>query len=166
MIINCCNDFADSMLWKKLPLMNGASIEQKRLFYLKQSMLDLSLLNAQRQEGLRLNIFDIELAFSALMLLVGRHEGHPACKKVEYWDAGIAICLEQGADLHMAHLMPWPLTVSCFSKIQIGFTFLVPAHLGRSWKRPLNGFAVVVANSCIICYPVVLCMAVGCYNVT
>jgi len=111
--------------------MNGASIEQKRLFYLKQSMLDSSLLNAQRQEGLRLNIFDIELAFSALMLLVGRHEGHPACKKVEYWDAGIAICLEQGADLHMAHLMPWPLTVSCFSKIQISFTFLVPAHLGR-----------------------------------
>jgi len=63
-----------------LPLMNGASIEQERLFYLKQSMLDSSLLNAQRQEGLRLNIFDIELAFSALMLLVGRHEGHPACK--------------------------------------------------------------------------------------
>jgi len=30
----------------------------------------------------------------------------------------------------MAQLMPLPLTVSCFSKIQIGFTFLVPAHLG------------------------------------
>ena len=40
------------------------------------------------------------------------------------------ICLERGADLHMAQLMPLPLTVSCFSKIQIGFTFLVPAHLG------------------------------------
>jgi len=41
----------------------------------------------------------------------------------------LVICLEQGADLHEAQLMPLPLTVSCFSKIQIGFTFLVPAHL-------------------------------------
>ena len=42
----------------------------------------------------------------------------------------MVVCLERGADLHMAQLMPLPLTVSCFSKIQIGFTFLVPAHLG------------------------------------
>ena len=42
----------------------------------------------------------------------------------------MVICLEQGADFHMAQLMPLPLTVSCFSKIQIGFTFLVLAHLG------------------------------------
>ena len=48
------------------------------------------------------------------------------------------ICLQQGADLHMAKLMPLPLTVSCFSKIQIGFTFLVPAHLGSPRKGPLN----------------------------
>jgi len=40
----------------------------------------------------------------------------------------VVICLERGADLHMAQLMPLPLTVSCFSKIQIGFTFLVPDH--------------------------------------
>ena len=38
----------------------------------------------------------------------------------------MVICLQQGADLHMAQLMPLPLTVSCFSKTQIGFTFLVP----------------------------------------
>jgi len=38
----------------------------------------------------------------------------------------VVICLERGADLHMFQLMPLPLTVSCFSKIQIGFTFLVP----------------------------------------
>jgi len=70
-------------------------------------------------------------AFSALTLLVGRQEGHPACKKTDWWGAGKVICLERGADcLHMAQLMPMPLTVSCFSKIQIGFTFLVPAHLG------------------------------------
>jgi len=42
----------------------------------------------------------------------------------------VVICLERGADLHMAQLMPLPLTVSCFSEIQIGFTFLVPAHPG------------------------------------
>ena len=51
----------------------------------------------------------------------------------------MVICLEQGADLHMAQLMPLPLTVSCFSKIQIGFTFLVPAYLGSPRKVPLNG---------------------------
>ena len=42
----------------------------------------------------------------------------------------MVICLERGADLNMVQLMPLPLTVSCFSKIQIGFTFLVPAHPG------------------------------------
>jgi len=47
----------------------------------------------------------------------------------------MVICLEQGADLLMAQLMPLPLIVSCFSKIQIGFTFLVPAHLGSPRKR-------------------------------
>ena len=68
--------------------------------------------------------------FSALTLLAGRREEHLACKKLEWWGAGVVICLEQGADLHTAKLMPLPLTVSCFSKIQIGFTFLVPAHPG------------------------------------
>jgi len=47
----------------------------------------------------------------------------------------VVICLERDADLHTAQLMPLPLTVSCFSKIQIGFTFLVPAHPGSSGKR-------------------------------
>jgi len=42
----------------------------------------------------------------------------------EWWGAGVVICLERGADLHMAQLMPLPLTVSCSNKIQIGFTFL------------------------------------------
>ena len=48
----------------------------------------------------------------ALMLLVGRQEGHPACKKLEWWGAGVVISLEQDSDLHMAQLMPLPLTVS------------------------------------------------------
>ena len=51
----------------------------------------------------------------------------------------MVICLHRGADL----LMPLLLTVSCFSKIQIGFTFLVPAHLGSPGKGPLNGCACV-----------------------
>ena len=85
--------------------------------------------------------------FSALMLLVGRQEGHPACKKAEWWCAGVVICLDRGADLHMAQLMPLPLTVSCYSKIQIGFTFLVPAHLGSPRKGPLNGCACARARA-------------------
>jgi len=48
-------------------------------------------------------------AFSALMLLVGRQEGHQACKKTEWWGTGMVICLERGAnDLHMVQLMPLP----------------------------------------------------------
>jgi len=68
-----------------------------------------------------------------LTLLVGRQEGQEgrlACKKTERWGAGMVICLERGADLHMLQLMSLPLTVSCFGEIRIGFTFLVPAHLG------------------------------------
>ena len=74
-------------------------------------------------------------AFSALTLLVRRQEGHPACKKLS---GGVVICLERGADLHMAQLMPLPLTVSCFSKIQIGFTFLVPAHTDSPGQRAVK----------------------------
>jgi len=48
------------------------------------------------------------------------------------------ICLERGADLHMAQLMPLPLTVSFFSKIQIDFTFLLLAHLGSPRKRAVK----------------------------
>ena len=81
-------------------------------------------------------------AFSALTLLVGRQEGHPACKKTEWWGAGVVICLERGADLHMFQLMPLPLTVSCFSKTQTGFAFLVPAHLGSPGKGAVKRVCV------------------------
>ena len=56
----------------------------------------------------------------------------------------MVVCLEQGADLHMAQLMSLPLTVSCLSKIQIGFTFLVPAHLGSPGKRAIKRLCVCV----------------------
>jgi len=59
----------------------------------------------------------------------------------------MVICLERGANLHMAQLMLLPLTVSCFSKIQIGFTFLVPAHPGSPGKGPLNGCVCVCVES-------------------
>jgi len=63
--------------------------------------------------------------FDAVGWAAGRASG---LQKTEWWGAGVVICLERGrSDLHMAQLMPLPLTVSCFSKIQIGFTFLVPA---------------------------------------
>jgi len=66
--------------------------------------------------------------------------------KTEWWGSGqpgVVVSLEHGADLHMAQLMPLPVTVSCFSKIQIGFISLVPAHLGNPGKGPLNGCACV-----------------------
>ena len=56
----------------------------------------------------------------------------------------MVVCLEQGADLHMAQLMPVTLTVTCFSKIQIGFTFLVLAHLGSPGKRAVKRECVCV----------------------
>ena len=61
----------------------------------------------------------------------------------------MVICLEQGADLHMAQLMP--LTVSCFSKIQIGFTFLVPAHPGIPGQRAVKRVHVRVCVCVCAC---------------
>ena len=56
----------------------------------------------------------------------------------------MVICMEQGADLHMAQLMPLPLTVACSCRIQIGFTFLVPADLGTPRKRAVKRVCVCV----------------------
>jgi len=73
--------------------------------------------------------FAVHQSLSALTLLVEWQERHPA-----WWDAGLFMCLGQGANLHMAQLMPLPLTVSCSIKPRLvyfpDFTFLVPAHLG------------------------------------
>jgi len=76
-----------------------------------------------------------------LMLLVVRQEGRPACKKTEWWGhwgTGMVICLERDADLHTAELMPLLLAVSCSSKIQVGFTVLVPAYPGYSGKEAVK----------------------------
>jgi len=62
----------------------------------------------------------------------------------------VVVCLERGADLHIAQLMPMPLTVSFFSKIQIGFTFLVPAHPGSPGKRAVKRVCVrVCVRACV-----------------
>jgi len=60
----------------------------------------------------------------------------------------MVVCLEQGADLHMAQLMPLPLIVSCFSKIQIGFTFLVLAQPGSPGQRAVKWACVCVCAKC------------------
>jgi len=102
-------------------------------------------------------VFVFFFTFSALTLLVGRQEGHPACKKTERWGAGMVICLERGADLHMAQLMPLPLTVSCSSKIEIGFTFVVPAHVGSPGQRAVKWVCVgVLVSSVLVSFFLVL----------
>ena len=96
------------------------------------------------------------------MLLVRWQEGHPACKKTEWWDAGMVMWLGQGTHLHMDQLMPLPLTVSCSAKCRLVLPFwyrltlvvpdrireghktvvcmcvCVPAYPGFPWKRLLN----------------------------
>ena len=72
---------------------------------------------------------------------LGGRKGIRPVKKTEWWGAGVVICLERGADLHMAQLMPLPLA---FSKIQIGFTFLVPAYPSSPGKS-------VVKRVCVYC---------------
>jgi len=73
----------------------------------------------------------------------------------------MVICLERGADLHMSQPMPLPLTVSCFSDIQIGFTFLVPAHLVSPGKRAVKRVCVCVC----VCVCVHACVY-ACYQLT
>ena len=65
----------------------------------------------------------------------------------------MVVCQERGADLHIAQLMPLPLIVSCASKIQIGFTFLVPAHLGSPGKGAVKRVCVCVyKNGCLLTF--------------
>ena len=67
----------------------------------------------------------------------------------------MVICLERGADLYMAQRLPLPLTVSCFSKIQIGFTFLVLAHPSSPGQR-------AVKRVCVCVLEVISCHIITC----
>ena len=75
-------------------------------------------------------------------MMVGQQEGHPACKNVEWWGAGVVICLGQSAELHMAQMMLLPLTVSCSVNrdwfYQKGSAFLVPAYPGCPGKKAIK----------------------------
>ena len=77
---------------------------------------------------------------------LGGRKGIRPVQKLEWWGAGVVICLERDADLHMASLMPLPLTASCFRQIQIGFTFLVPAHPGSPGKRVVKRVCVMLTG--------------------
>ena len=94
------------------------------------------------------------VAFSALMLLVGQQEGHPAPTKLSggCWCGYLSGARCRYADLHMAQLMLLPLTGSCFSKIQIGFAFLVP-------EKGLLKAHVYVFDEQINKYPTSYCIA-------
>jgi len=58
----------------------------------------------------------------------------------------MVVCLKRGADVHTVQPMPLPLTVSCFSKIQVGFAFLVLAHPGSPGKRAVKRVCVCVRD--------------------
>jgi len=73
--------------------------------------------------------------------------------KTEWSGAGVAICLERGAEVHMAQLMPLPLTVSCFSKIQIGLPFWYRLTRTVADKGPLNGCVCVCVCVCAVWLP-------------
>jgi len=93
-------------------------------------------------------------AFSALTLLVGRQERHPACKNLS---DGVLAWLSVWSEMQTCirpQLMPVSLTLSCFSKIQIGFTFLVPAH-------PYSPGQKAVKRMCV-CSSIALPVSVGC----
>ena len=84
----------------------------------------------------------------------GGRKGIRPVKNLSGGVLALVICLEWDADLHMAQLMPLPLTVSCFSKIQIGFTFPVPAHLGSPGKRAVKRVYVCLYCNSIYCYSI------------
>ena len=89
--------------------------------------------------------FHMRAAFSALTLLVGWQEG---IQRVKSWVVGCRHGCLSGARWRLAYgpLMPLPLTVSCFSKNQIGFTFLVPAHPGSPRQRAIKRVCVYCRN--------------------
>ena len=98
-------------------------------------------------------VFEVDhFAFIALTLLFGRQKGIRPVKT-----GYLFVCQERGTDLHVAHLMPLPLTLSCFSNIQICYTFLVPAHLGSPGKRAVK---YVCVRACVHVF-VFVCVLLG-----
>jgi len=86
------------------------------------------------------------LSFSALTLLVGQQERHPACKKLS---GGVLAWLSVRCRLAYHPADAAPLTISCFSEIQIGFTCLIPAHPDGPEQRAIKWMCV-----CVCTYPI------------
>jgi len=103
----------------------------------------LQLNRGQNLNLYKYNVLQQRIAYSALTLLVGWQEGHQASKKLR---GGLLAWLSVCSELHMAQLMPLPLTVSCFSQIQIGFTFQVPAHPSSPGQWAAKRVCVCVAT--------------------
>ena len=110
------------------------SSRRERSWYFRSVELSLPRTFTPKSEISR--VFWFILLMPSVLWLGGRKVIQPV--KTERWGAGVVVCLERGADLHMAQMMPLPLTVSCFSEIQIGFTFLVPAHPGSPRQRTVK----------------------------
>jgi len=109
-----------------------------------------------------IQVFIDVLLLCILFLLINRHlpsvlwrcwfGGRKGIQSVKKLSGGVLAWLSVWSEVQtciMALLMPLPLTVSCFSKIQIGFTFLVPAHLCNPRKRAAK--RVCVINRYIVC---------------
>jgi len=109
---------------------------------------------------LQKSFFDLEhcfclQCFDAVGCMAGRASG---LEKNECWGASVVTCLGRGTDLHMAQLIPLPVTVPEI-QIGLGFTFLVSAHLGSPGQNPESHKMVVVVvhgallriGLCVIC---------------
>ena len=96
-----------------------------------------------------------------MTLVVGQQEGHLACEKTEWWDAGMVMCYtytqtSQGADLHMVQLMPLSLAPVNPDWFYLpGFTFLVPAHPFSPGQNPEGSKMVVCACVCVCVFVLV-----------
>ena len=86
-----------------------------------------------------------------LTLLVGLQEGHPACKKLS---SGVLAWLSVWSEVQTCIWPSWCHchSLSCFTKIQIGVTFLVPAHPGSPGKRAVKRVCVCVCDWALECF--------------
>ena len=116
--------------WKSFDFLNGVFQAWKVFF--KSS----KVLKSSRKRSTHFEHLQCVCTFSALTLLVGRQEGHPACKTTEWWGTGMVICLKRDADLHTAQVMPLSLA-SVKSRLVLPFWYrLTRVVLERG---PLNG---------------------------
>jgi len=127
-----CKMIMDVVLWTRVQVRSSFSFLSHRWLETLLCMDNLIIIPTASHSN----------AFSALTMMVGRQEGHSACKNwvVRCWHGYLSGARCRLA--YMAQLMPLPLTVSCFSKIQTGFTFLLPAHLGSPGQRAVKQVCV------------------------